>query len=110
MESSLYHMISIGPIALLIALLAAPAYYIHYVYAPPPKKDLPLSRFLLVGIGVGFLAFLVGAAIGIAVACDPVDAGNLCGLVGVFGFGPFFSALAIVGFAHIKTRNARRAA
>lgn len=101
-------MIEIGPVALLLAVLVAAAYYIHYVSAPQPKRALPLSRYLLVGTGAALLAYVPGAIVGIATACFPASAANLCGLVGVFGFGPVFAAVAIVAFARFKVQDARR--
>jgi len=38
----------------------------------------------------------------------PDDAGNLCGLVGLFGFGPLLAAIGLVGFAHRRAGAARR--
>ena len=37
----------IGPTALVAALAAASALYIHSVHAPRPKKELSLPRYLL---------------------------------------------------------------
>jgi hypothetical protein len=102
-------MIEIGPMALLIAVLVSAAYYIHYVQSPEPKKALPLSRYLLTGTGIAVLAYVPGTIIGIAAACFPANAGNLCGLVGVFGIGPVFSAIAIVSYARFQVHGARRA-
>ena len=109
MDSSIYLMIKIGPMALIFAMLAASALYIRYVHAPQPKKELSLPRYLLVGAVVDIVGFVLGTVIGIEAACSPADAGNLCGLVGLFGFGPFFAALAIIAFAYLKTRDARKA-
>lgn len=52
---------------------------------------------------------MAGTFLGIAVACSPADAGNLCGLMGVYGVGPLLSAAAIFLYARSWARNARRA-
>ena len=103
-----YAMIQVGPIAFLIALLALPIYYILHVRAPQPKQTISLATYLLVSFAIGIASFALGTMLGIAVACMPDDAGNLCGLAGIFGAGPLTSAVALVAYAHLKTRAARR--
>jgi hypothetical protein len=109
MSSALGTVMSIGPIALLAALISVPIYYLTYRYAPQPKKRLSVVRYVLVALGVGASAYLVGTIIGISVACSSDNSGNLCGLAGVFGVGPLSSAVAIVLYAHAWAKNARRA-
>jgi hypothetical protein len=108
MNSALYSLMSIGPIALLAALIGVPIYYLTYRSAPEPKKPLSVARYVLIAIGVGVLAYVVGTIVGISAACSSESAGNLCGLVGVFGVGPLLSAVAIFLYAHSSTKNARR--
>jgi hypothetical protein len=105
--SALYSAMSVGPIALLAALVAVPVYYLFYHFAPEPKKKLSLVRYVLVTLGVGALAYVVGTVVGISVACSSENSGNLCGLAGVFGVGPLMSAVAIFFYAHSWSRNAR---
>lgn len=88
-------LILVGPIALLAALLAVPVVYLASRPAPASAKCASFLRYLLRAAGAGAAGYLVGAAVGILVACSPEDAGNLCGLAGVFGAGPLLSALAI---------------
>jgi len=98
---------SLGPMALLIALVSVPVYYLAYRNAPEPKQRRTLRHYLLGVSAAGILAYGVGAAAGIAVACFAAKAGNLCGLVGIFGLGPLFSAAAIVIYAHLWIKSAR---
>lgn len=100
---------SIGPIALLAALVAVPIYYLVYRYAPEPKREVSAVRYVLVALAVGAIAYVIGTAIGIAAWCSSPGAGNLCGLGGVFGLGPLLAAVAILAYAHLWARNARRA-
>jgi hypothetical protein len=101
--------LSMAPIALLAALVAVPIYYVIYRYAPDPKKEVSVVRYVLVALAVGAGAYVIGTIVGIAVACSPANAGNLCGLVGVFGVGPLLAAAAILMYAHFWAKNARQA-
>ena len=102
-------LLSIAPIALLAALVAVPIYYAIYRYAPDPKKEVSVVRYVLVALAVGAVAYLIGTIVGIAAACSPSNAGNLCGLFGVFGVGPLLAAVAILVYAHFWAKNARQA-
>ena len=108
MNPVLSAIMSIGPIALLAALLSVPpAFYVSYRYAPEPKKPLSAARYALMNLAVGALAYALGTIAGIWAACSSASAGNLCGLAGVFGVGPLLSAVAIFFYAHSRARNAR---
>ena len=109
MNPALITVMSIGPIALLAALISIPIWYLTYRSAPEPKKPLPVARYVLLTLVVGAVAFVVGTIVGTSVACSPANAGNLCGLAGVFGVGPLLSAVAIFFYARSRARNARRA-
>lgn len=102
-------LLSIAPIALLVALVAVPIYYAIYRYAPGPKKEVSVVRYVLVVLAVGAVAYLIGTIVGIVAACSPSNAGNLCGLFGVFGVGPLLAAVAILMYAHFWAKNARQA-
>lgn len=108
MNSLLDAIMLIGPTALLAALISVPLYYLSYRYAAEPKQQPSVVRYLLTAVGVGTMAYVVGAIAGIAAACAPVNAGNLCGLAGVFGVGPLFSAVAIFIYARSWAQQARR--
>ena len=101
-------LLSIGPLALLAAWIAVPLFYLAYRSAPKTRPTLSLLRYLLTTLAVGAAAYVGGTAVGIAVACSSDKAGNLCGLVGVFGTGPLLSAVAMIIYAHAATRRARR--
>lgn len=101
-----YLFIQIGPLALLVAVITTPLLYWRYARAPEPKAALPLTTFMLTALVIAIAAFIVGTMAGVALACAPDDAGNLCGLAGLFGTGPLLSALAVIAFAYMRTRNA----
>jgi hypothetical protein len=101
--------ISIGPLVLLAALISVPIYYLVYRHAPEPKKDVSVARYVFISLSVAVLAYVIGAGIGIAVGCSSPGAGNLCGLVGVLGVGPFLAAASVFLYAHSWAKNARRA-
>lgn len=100
MISALGSATSIGALALLAALLALPVYYLRYRHAPGRTNERSLARYLAVSLAVAMVAFVIGAMLGIVIACLPSNAGNLCGLVGIFGTGPLVSAVAMVVYAH----------
>ncbi len=99
----------IGPLALIASFAVALIYYLSYRDAPEPKRHPSVAAFIAVALGLGAAAYLIGTTLGISAACSSVDAGNLCGLVGVFGAGPLLSAVAIILYAHSWAKNARRA-
>jgi hypothetical protein len=107
MDSLLNVLITIGPIALLGALISAVAYYIAYHFAPEPKKNASVVRYVLMVFAAGGSAFVAGAAIGISVFCSSDKAGNLCGLGGVFGLGPLLSGAAIFLYARFWASGGR---
>lgn len=98
-----------GPPVFGLALILLPVFYLSWRAAPQPKKSLSLLVFLLLSLGAGVLAFWLGMAAGIFIACTVEKPGNLCGLVGVFGLGPLLSGIVIAGVAHRLSRNAKRA-
>jgi hypothetical protein len=108
MNSALSVAMSIGPVSLLIALLALPIYYVSYRSAPQPKKEVSLARYAGMSLLTGVVAFIVGTTLGVWVACSPADAGNLCGLSGFLGVGPLLSAVAILYYVHSWRRGALR--
>ena len=101
--------VSVGPMALLAALIAVPIYYLIYRYAPQPKRDASVVRYLLLALAVGVAAYVIGTIAGVAVACGSEEAGNLCGFAGIFGVGPLLAAAAVLTYAHLWARSARRA-
>lgn len=60
-----------------------------------PGKPRAISR-VLIALGLGLGGFLVGTWLGIEYFCSPSNAGNLCGLGGFFGTGPFLSGLGLI--------------
>lgn len=109
MISALSSPASVGTLALLAALLSLPLYYFLYRRLPEPKKQRSLLKYLSTALAVGFIAFVAGMMLGILAFCSAEDAGNLCGLAGVFGTGPLLAAIAVIAYAHFWLRSARRA-
>ena len=107
MTTALYNLIYVGPGMMLAGIVAALAFYIAHAQAPHPKAHLSLPRYLLSSLVLGVAAFVAGSMIGIAAACMPADAGNLCGLVGVFGAGPLLCGLALIVFGYLKTNRSK---
>lgn len=108
-SSALNTIISIGPLILFAALISVPIYYLTYRYAPEPKKEVSLVRYVLISLSVAVLAYGIGAGVGIAAGCSSESAGNLCGLLGVLGVGPLLAGTAVFLYAHSWAKNARRA-
>jgi hypothetical protein len=103
------HVKLIGPIALLAAVVSLPVFYMTYRRAPEPKRQLSAVRYVALAFLAGALAYVAGTTVGILAACSSANAGNLCGLTGVFGVGPVLAAGAITTYGYLSTRNARRA-
>jgi len=103
-----YRMISIGPVALLLAARAIPLCCPLFARYHAPLRWRQLAAYegaeLLWGAG----AFVAGCMLGIALACSRADAGNLCGLVGVFGLGLLLAAAMIVWRLHSGWRSEAR--
>lgn len=109
MESALSALMLIGPLALIAAFAAALIYYPRHRDAREPKQHQSVVRYVSSVLGSGFVGYLIGTIAGISAACSSESAGNLCGLVGVFGAGPLLSAVAVLLYAYSWAKNARRA-
>ena len=107
MTFGLSALISIAPVAL-VAALVFDIYYFKYRYAPETKQHRSVLQYGLIALGVGALAYVIGAVVAVSVACSSASAGNLCGLVGVLGVGPL-SAAAAIFVSTLWAKNARRA-
>jgi hypothetical protein len=110
MESLLNPAISIGPVVFGLGLLSAIACVVFFLVAPGPKPGASLMRFVVLSIAIGVAAFVAGSAIGIAAFCSDASSGNLCGLGGIFGVGPFVSGICIGGYAGVWLKGNRGAA
>lgn len=106
MGSLLNAAIYIGPIVLLLGLLAAISCLTLQLFGPGKRQ---VARRALVTTGLGMAGFAIGTGVGIAFFCSTESTGNLCGLGGVFGAGPFAAGLCMAGYA-IRTLKANREA
>lgn len=91
-------LITLGPLSLLAGLIAAVAIYVMKPGTAAGGR-VTFSRYVAVTLGAGIAAFCAGSALGIGIACFAVNAGNLCGLVGIFGLGPLLSGVAMIAAA-----------
>ena len=82
-----------GPVSMIIAFLAALVFV--------------RGRHILFAWAIGLIAFVPGCAIGIGAFCFAPDAGNLCGLGGVFGTGPFGFAGGALAYVVMRRRSSR---
>lgn len=88
--------------------------YINFKRGKAPaqtKRPSPVAYASSIGIAA-VLGYGVGVSVGIGVGCSQ-GAGNLCGLVGYFIFGPLFAiAAAILAplVVYISGRNTRNSA
>jgi hypothetical protein len=106
MGSLLNAVINIGPVVFLLGLLLAIICFALHLSGPGKPQ---VFRRAFVTAGLGIAGFVVGTGIGIAFFCSTASTGNLCGLGGVFGTGPFTAGLCMGGYA-IFTLGARREA
>ena len=100
MDHVLNALIKFGPGILFLALVLATVYAALGRIPRDNQGERRLGRYVLGLSVVGTVAFIAGAALGIAVFCSPDNAGNLCGLGGVFGSGPLLAGIAIAIYAH----------
>jgi hypothetical protein len=107
MTPMLYNLIYVGPIVLVTSAITLPIFYLLYSRANEPKAPLSLPRYVLSAVVLGLVAFVIGTILGIAAACLPADAGNLCGLVRIFGLGPLIAGLVLLAFGYLRTQAAR---
>jgi len=109
MESLIRAVMTLGPPVFGLGLILLPVFYLSWRAAPEPKKPLSLMVYLLLSLGAGALAFWGAMVAGIFIFCSVEKAGNLCGLVGIFGLGPLLSGVVIAGVAYFLSQNAKRA-
>lgn len=93
MESQMNVAMSIGLTILVAGLISAIVSLALLLSSP--GKPRALSRLVIAG-ALAFFGFLIGAWLGAQYFCSPTDAGNLCGLGGVFGTGPLVAGLGLI--------------
>jgi len=104
MESQMSFAMSLGLSIFAIGLLAAIVSIALLLSSP--GRPRALNRLLVAG-GLAFAGFLVGAWLGADYFCSPTDAGNLCGLGGVFGTGPLAAGLGLMAGAYLMLKARR---
>jgi len=106
MEIELNNLFYIGPAVFLLGLTTA---IISLVLVLSGRRKPQALHLMLVTVWLGIAGFLVGAWLGIDHFCAPKDAGNLCGLGGVFATGPLASGLCMILGAIFAIRARRNA-
>ena len=82
--------------ALVILLLVVVPAYVSYQNkrAPESKRRHEPGAYGCSIAGAAVVGYVIGIPVGIAVACSSPGCGNLCGLFGIFFFGPLFAMAA----------------
>jgi hypothetical protein len=88
----------IGPMALLTGIVATVLIYFIYAYVVGSERR-SFGRYLGASIIIGAIAYGIGAAIGVAIACSTPKGGSLCGLMGIFGLGPLLAGISMFAYA-----------
>lgn len=109
MAHSLSLVVSAGPIVFIAGLLLAVVCGLAQLASPGPRRGPSLTRFALLSMAIGAVAFVAGTAIGIAVFCSAEPSGDLCGLGGFLGVGPILAGVGMGGHALFWLKRARRA-
>lgn len=102
-------LIKVGPVVLLLGLIATTALAVFGCARLGDGRARWLGRYVLGSIVVGVAALFAGAALGIAVFCSSGKMGNLCGLGGVFGSGPLLAGIALAVHACRRVLGANQA-
>ncbi|GKS59462.1 hypothetical protein YTPLAS18_29890 [Nitrospira sp.] len=102
-------LIKIGPGVFFLSVTLAIVYGVSGHIPRNEEGKAQVGRYVLGLAMVGAVAFVAGAALGIAWFCGSDGAGNLCGLGGIFGSGPLLAGIAIVISAHRQVTSARDA-
>jgi hypothetical protein len=98
-----------GPLTLLAGIVGTLCIYFVYRSVQEPRLR-PFFRYAALSTGACVGGYWLGMAIGIAIACMPENAGNLCGLIGVFGVGPLVAGVATFAYACYWASQARSGA
>ena len=88
--------------------LASIFFYVGLRRASSPASAPSFVRYFGMAALVAFVAYFVGAAIGIYGACSSSDSGSLCGLWGALGIGPLLSGIALWGYGLLWRRSLGR--
>ena len=102
-------LIKVGPVVLLLGLIATMALAVFGCARLGDGWARWLGRYVLGSIVIGIAALFVGAALGIAVFCLSEKMGNLCGLGGVFGSGPLLAGIALAVHAYRRVLGVNQA-
>lgn len=98
MATLLNSAIVIGPWTLLAGVLIGALCTVVGLVRRGEGRFSALLRYLLIAFGIGIGAFWLGSAVGFGIFCLSGRGGNLCGLGGIFGFGPAFAGVALAAW------------
>jgi hypothetical protein len=82
---------------------AAIFYSRHYNQTPRGENRFPLGLYVVALLTCAFVAFWVGAGLGVEYACSRPSWGNLCGLLGIFVVGPLSSIITVTVVSWLMT-------
>jgi hypothetical protein len=105
MGSLLDPAIRVGPVVLGVGLVVA-VVCLALGWSRAGGGPRTLRRALLC-VALGAAGYAIGTAVGIGAFCAAADAGNLCGLGGVFGAGPAAAGICMAGYAALTLRASR---
>ena len=86
----------LGLVSPFVSIAGAVIFYRRHSNRVGPEHRMSVFGYVVAIIVCGAAAGFFGLTLGIAKACNGSDAGNLCGLWGVFVTGPIFFAAAIL--------------
>lgn len=95
----------IGLVALCAGAAATIYFYVRCRTRLAPERMPSIARYFGAAVLIGIGSYVAGTMLGILGACFKDDAGNLCGLYGVFGVGPLLAGIAL--FLHGLSWNRR---
>ena len=97
--------------AVLVTGALATIYFYVTLHASVPGESMPsFVRYFAFAVLLAFLAYFVGSAAGIYVACRPANSGNLCGIWGAVGVGPLSAGIALWSYGFWWRRRLGHAA
>lgn len=97
----------LGAIVLISGLLATILFYAGFRRSSPAAAPAFIRYFGTVAV-LALVAYFVGSAVGIYVACDSPGSGNLCGIWGALGVGPVLSGIALWSYGFWWRRRLAR--
>jgi hypothetical protein len=90
----------LAPLSPTFALVGAIFLYGQHCKARP-RHRIPALVYAAIILVCAVVAYLAGMILGNEFLCSSPSSGNLCGLIGIFIWGPLVSAFAILSIASL---------